>query len=154
MPDKKIRVRKDWAAAKIASYLENGRSEITTKKELKKYPIGSMISFIKKERIFKPGGFLTKIADDHFTYITPDFQNKYRVKYSNIVKMWVGDVYSTVNDLVSLVKDSKKKTNFPVEVAGIIVYYAKNNYDAKRFKGTDRYKVMSDWCNYFLPDSD
>ena len=153
MPEKNYTVRKDWASAKISTYLENGRVEITTKDKLEEYPPGSLISFIKKGNVLKVGGFLTKITDDYFTYITPDFQNKFRVKFSNVVKMWVGDVYSTTNDIVSLVKaPKKKKTNFPVKVQNITVYYAKNNYDAKRFKGTEKYKIMLSWCEYFHPN--
>lgn len=142
--------RKDLAAVKIENYKKNGRCEITTRDELLEYPIGSLISFTKKKNIFKLGGFLTKISDDYFTYITPDFEHKFRVKYSNVVKMWAGDVYSTHNDIVSLVKNSKKKTNYPITVDGIIVYYAKNNYDSTRFKCTDRYKRLIAWVNYFL----
>jgi len=40
--------------------------------------------------------------------------------------------------------------NFPVKVADVIVYYAKNNHDRRRYFGTDRYKLYMKWCEYFL----
>jgi hypothetical protein len=152
--NKKVYVKKqikDLINAKILSFLENGRKEITKKKQLEKYPIGSMISYTTKQNIFRPGGFIDEFEEDGFIYKSPEFDKyRYRVRYNTVAKMWVGDVYKVKNDLVSLVIDGKKPTNFPVKVADIIVYYAKSNHDVRRFKGTDRYKLYMKWCEYFL----
>lgn len=137
-------------AAKIDTLIENGRKEITTKEELEKFPIGSLISYMNKNNIYKLGGFIIKFADEYFIYITPDFTTKYRVRYRNILKIWVGDVYSVTNDVVSLVKTKQKKTKFPVKIDNIVVYYAARLFDFKRFMNTERYRIMNNWFNYFV----
>ena len=128
---------------------ENGRKEITTKKQLRKYDIGSLISYINKSNVFKLGGFITKFDDEYFVYVLPDFTTKYKVKYENVKKMWVGDVYNVTNDLVSLVKSTQPATKFEVKVNDIAVYYGKDSFDARRFKCTEKYKRMVAWNEYF-----
>ena len=142
-------VPKYVADVKITMMLENGRKEITTKEELEKYPIGSLISYMNKNNEFKQAGFIYKFSDEYFIYLASDFTTKYRVRYKNVQKMWVGDVYSVTSDLVSLVKADNKKTNFPVKINNIIVYYAKNNFDVVRFKNTGKYKNMIKWVEIF-----
>ncbi len=152
--NKKVYVEKqtkDLIHAKITSFLNNGRKEIKTKKQLEKYSIGSVVSYVTKKGIFRPGGFIVEFEDDGFIYKDPSFdKHRYRVKYDIIKKMWVGNVYKIKNDLVSLVPDPKKPTNFPVKVAGITVYYAKSNHDINRYVGTDRYNLYLKWSKYFL----
>lgn len=142
---------KDRLYATVSTMKKNGRKEIIKKTQLEKFPIGSMISYITKKGTFRPGGFIIRFEDNAFVYKTKDFgKHSYRVKYAIIDKMWVGDVYKVKNDLVSLVPSTQKKTNFPVEVAGIIVYYAAKNFDIERFKGTNKYQLYQKWCKYFL----
>jgi len=145
---------KIFIAVKIETLLENGRKEIKTKKRLEKYPIGSLISYMNIDNVFRPGGFIIDFNDEYFVYISPDFTTKHRGRYSHITKMWVGTVYTTRNDIVSIVPTLKKKTNFPVIVNGIVIYYAKKTFDAKRFKNTDKYKRIIKWCEYFEPRPD
>lgn len=144
--------RKDALAVKIANFIEYGRKEIATKKELEKFPIGSLISYTNYKGNFKLGGFIIKFADDYFIYIAPDFTTKYRVRYKNVIKMWAGDVYTVINDIVSFTGTTQKKTKFPVELNNVIVYYGISNYDVKRFKCTERFKYMIGWYNYFVTD--
>ena len=146
---KKRNIDKASINAKISSMIENGRKEIFTKKELEQYPIGSMISYMNVNDIFKIGGFITNFDNDFFIYITPDFSQKYRARYKNIKKMIVGDIYSTKNDLVSLVKTNQNKTNYPIVVDDIIIYYATNNFHIKRFKNTQKYQKYIQWIDYF-----
>lgn len=146
-PSRKI--EKARLESKIESFIENGRSEITTKKQLEKYPIGSLISYMTNSNIFKLGGFIVKFANDYFIYITPDFKTKYRARYKNIKKMWAGDVYEVKNDLISFVKTSQKKTNFEIRVNDIIIFYARSSFDARRFKCTEKYKRLVLWNDYF-----
>lgn len=136
-------------SAKISNMIEYGRKEITTKEELEEFPIGSLISYMNKNNIFKTGGFIIKFSDEYFIYIMPDFTTKYRVRYKNVLKMWAGDVYSVKNDIVSIVKSLNKKTNFPVKLDNIVIYYGKNNFDVKRFMNTDKYKNMIKWYEFF-----
>jgi len=147
MTDSKI--DKVSLALKIEKLIENGRKEIKTKKQLEKYPIGSLISHIDKNNIFRHGGFITKFKPDYFIYITPDFKTKYIARYTNIKKMWVGSVYKTKDDVVSLVQSDKPETKFPVKINDIVMYYAADKYNHKRFTYTDKYKRAIKWVEYF-----
>lgn len=144
-------VYKDVLNAKILTLIEHGRVEISSKEELEKYPIGSLISYTKhNNNDLTQGGFVTKFSDGYFIYITLDFSKKYRARYAHIDKMWVGDIYKVRNDIVSLSETTQKKTNIPVKIGDIIIYYAANNFDYKRFVGTNRYKNALAWYNYFV----
>ena len=149
---KKPNVDKARINAKILSLVENGRKEVTTQKQLEKYPVGSLISFKTKSGTFRPGGFITKFSDESFIYVTPDFKTKYRGTYENINKMWVGDVYKVKNDLISLAKSTQKSTNFEVKVNDVIIFYARNSFDKKRIISTDKYKRLMMWNEYFNGD--
>ncbi|AGF84818.1 hypothetical protein QJ854_gp964 [Moumouvirus goulette] len=74
-----------FLADKEIKFLNKGRKVIKTKKELEQYSIGSLISYVNKRNEFRQGGFVTKITEEYFIYLTPDFQTKYRVRF-NIVK--------------------------------------------------------------------
>ena len=147
-PKKKI-INNAVIAAKIETMIEHGRIEVTTKKQLEKYPIGSLISYMNKNNEFKQGGFITKFSDEYFIYITPDFKTRYRVRYKNILKMWVGDVYTVTGDIISLAESTNEPTNFKVKIGNIVVYYAKDAFDAKRFSNTKKYKTMKAWFDFF-----
>lgn len=135
---------------KISYMKEHGRKEINNKEELENFPIGSLISYVNKKGEFRQGGYIIKFAEDYFIYLSIDFSTKYRVRYKNVKQMWVGDVYSVHNDIVSLQPSQKKKTNFPVIVNSVTVYYAKNNFDLKRWQNTHKYKNLIKWCEYFI----
>lgn len=135
--------------SRIMTMIENGREEITTKKQLEKYEIGSLISYMNNSNEFRTGGFIIKFCDTYFIFITPDFKTKYRVKYNKISKMWVGDVYNVRNDTISFAESIKLPTNFVVELNGKKIYYGQNTTDIKRFRCTDKYKRLLAWNNYF-----
>ena len=150
VPKKKQHIKeKREIRTKIMCLIDYGREEITTKEQLEKYAIGSLISYINKNNIFKIGGFILKFEDEYFIYITSDFTTKYKVRYTNIQKMWVGDVYKVRNDIISLAKATQEPTNFPVKIGKNIVYYASNSFFIKRFMSTDKFKIMMEWYNYF-----
>lgn len=134
---------------KIDTMIENGRKEITTKKQIEKFPIGSIISYMNVNDVFHLGGFITKFKNDYFIYVSTDFKTKYKARYTHIQKMWVGSVYDVKNDFVSIVASQKKKTKFAVAVNGIDIYYAPDSYNAKRFMHTDKYLKIKMWCQYF-----
>ena len=147
--NKPNKINKAILSTKISNLIKHGRTELTSYDELKEYPVGSIISYLNKKNIFKQGGFLTKIDQKYFIYITLDFTTKYRVWFKNIVKIWVGDVHKVNGDYISLVPTSKNKTNFPVKVGDIVVYYASDNFSATRFKNTNKYKIMCKWFETF-----
>lgn len=137
-----------YLAEKEAKYLNKGRKVIKTKKELEQYSTGSLISYINKCNEFRQGGYVTKVTEEYFIYLTPDFQTKYRVRFNIVKKMWIGDVYEVENDIVSF-KTMLNKTNFPVKFGNIIIHYASNNSQAKRFKNTKKYEIMCNWYKIF-----
>ncbi len=63
--------------------------------------------------------------------------------------MWIGSVYDVKNDIVSLIPTTKTKTSKPVTIDGIVIYYAKDNYDYNRFVCTTKYKIMEKWYKTF-----
>jgi len=138
--------------AKIARLKKNGRKEITTKEALEKFPIGSLISYMNKSGIFKTAGFICKLSDDYFIYLSADFSKKYRVRYKNVLKMWVGDVYKTSNDIVSIVPSTNKKTKLVAEIGKIPVYYTTNRNTLNRFMHTEKYQRMIKWYEIFGDD--
>ena len=134
---------------KIDNLINYGRKEIKTKSELEKFPIGSLISYTNNNNEFRIGGFIVKFASDYFIYITLDFKTKYRVKYKNIHKMWIGDVYKVNGDFISMKKTTQTPTNFKVEIDGIILYYGKAKFFADRFMKTQKFKTLIMWHDYF-----
>jgi len=128
-------------AVKISNLIKDGRTEITTKKQLEKYPIGSAISYLNIDNVFRSGGFITKFSTDYFIYVLPDFKTRYRARYSHMQKMWIKNT--------TIVPATKKKTNFPVKINDIVVYYGIDNFDAQRFQNTTKFKKMNIWHEYF-----
>lgn len=140
---------KSLIAMKIDIMVENGRKEIATKKQIEKYPIGSLVSYMNIDNVFRPGGFIIKFKPEYFIYIMSDFETKYKARYTHIQKMWVGSVYECKNDIISIVQSEKTKTKFPVLVNDIVVYYSPDAYNQKRFTYTEKYKKIIKWCDYF-----
>lgn len=149
-------INRTLVLAKISNLIENGRKEITTVKQLKKYPIGSMISYMNHDGVFKNGGFIIRFDEnnEYFVYITPDFTSKWRVKYKFIKKMWVGDVYETHNDWVCIHPTKNPETKYKATIGNIVVYYCKDRTMLKRFLFTHKYDKMTKWYNYFERDRD
>jgi len=149
---KQYKLNKIETETKISCLLEHGRKEITTHKQLQKFPFGSLISYTSNDDVFKNGGFLYKFDknEEWFVYITPDFQTKVRVRYHNVKTMWVGDVFKVSGDLVSLSEPTTKQTNFPVKIGDHIIFYGRSTYHAKRFMHTEKYKRMLNWYHYFI----
>lgn len=129
-------------------FVNENRNEIATKKELEKYPIGSAISHMTINSNFKSGGFITKFCKDYFIYILPDFVTKYKARYENISKIWVGNVYATENDIVSIIPSKRKKTKCAVIINDIAIFYG-TEYDCILFKNSKKYKMIMKWYQYF-----
>lgn len=144
-----INKNKALLQAKIKSMIKNGRDEIVSIDQLRGYPLGSLISYMRKNGIFKSGGFLWKMSKDYFIYLNLNTDQKFRVRMKNIDKIWVGSVYDVSNDVVSLVQTDKKKTSKPVTIGDIVIYYAKDGYDYNRYICTEKYKLMEKWYDIF-----
>lgn len=131
---------------KISKLIKCGRKEITTKEELEEYTKGALISYITKKGIFRSAGFIDKFEDESFIYLSViDFKTRVRVKYSSIQKMWVGDVYKTKNDTVSIIPSTNKQSKYFVKIGDVIVYYAPDSTMINRFKCTQKYDRMIKW---------
>jgi hypothetical protein len=137
-------------ATKISNLIDHGRKEITTKKELEKFPIGSLISYMTIDGTFKAGGYLYKFGDEWFVFITPDLDLKIRVRYKNVKTLWVADVFKSSGDIVSLSETKQNKTNFPVKIGDVTVFYGRSTFQMKRFMNTEKYKRMIAWYNFFV----
>ncbi len=129
--------------------IKYSRKKITTKHELEEYPIGSLISYTNKKNEFRKAGYVLKYSDNYFIYVTPDFQTKYRVKYKNVLEMWVKKVDSPLKDLIWQAETIQEKTNFPIFIGNKVIYYAKNNSDRDKYMDTTKYKKLVKWYDHF-----
>jgi len=146
-------INKNKAAlkAKINKMLENGRVEIQTRQQLENFPLGSLVSYLTKEGLYRSGGFLKTIQDDYFVLLggTKDDRISFSVQFKNIKSMYVGNPMKTKSDNVSIVPTTKPKTKFPVTIGKVVVYYAKDKFDYNRFLETAKYKRYMDWYEKF-----
>ena len=129
--------------------VECNRNEIMTKEQLEKYPIGSLISYMNVNGRFKLGGFIVKFCEDYFIYVAPDFVTKYRARYSHVRNMWVGDVYRTPNDIVSIVPWEGNVSKYSVTVNDVVVYYGCKKYKTDMYRTSRSFKNIMKWCEYF-----
>jgi hypothetical protein len=136
-------------SAKIESMIKNGRKEITTKKQLEKFPIGSLISYFNNENIYRSGGYIKKFGDDYFVYLTSDFERNVRVRYKNVSKMFAGNVYETKNDVVSIVPSKAKKSKHFAKIGDTVVLYATTATLVTRYEHTQKYLRMKKWHELF-----
>jgi hypothetical protein len=135
---------------KIKEMTNKGRKEISTKEELNEYPPGTLISYITITDVFHVGGFLKDKRINNFTFIDKKMgDDAIKVLYSNVKKMYVGSVYECKNDLLKIEKSTKKSTEYPVKVGDIVVYYASDHFDQKRFMNTNKFKNMIKWYETF-----
>ena len=127
---------------KIKNLLEEGRTEISTIEELSEFPIGSIVSYISGKSFF-PGGTITWIGKKSFVYrkLDIDPKIKYRVYLKHTDKIFIIDTPIT--------KTTRKATKYPVKIGSVVVYYAKDSFDVKRYMNTNKYLFMSLWFEKF-----
>jgi hypothetical protein len=77
---------------------------ITKKQDLRDFHIGSHISYINVHDVFKLGGQLLKIKPDYFIYLSENDQ-KIRVRFVNVDKMWVGFPYRKDEETGEIIND-------------------------------------------------
>lgn len=140
----KKNINKAIVKAKIQTLLDNGYEKIHTKEELLEYPKGSLVNYITKTGLFKKGGFIKSIEDEYVDLDNINLMDKdsISVQFKKIRTMYVGNPLKLMNR-------TKTETNFPVKIGNEIIYYAKDNFDKRRFKNTDRYKLMKKWYGIY-----
>lgn len=146
-----INNNKAMMKAKFIDYIAKGRKKITTYDELKHFPKGSIICLVGKDKVCHSYGFLRSV---HKSYFKAYFDllgdcNVYKIPFDYVDKMYVGNVYETVNDYVSIKATTKPVTGFPAKLGDIVVYYAKDNMDRNRFISTEKYERMAKWFEIF-----
>lgn len=126
---------------KMKEMIDNGRKIIHSKEELQRYPLGTLVSYVTNSGLYRSGGFLKSLQDEYFTLQGGTFAMpiSFPVQYKNIQEMYVGVPIRLLN------RNKDKKTKFKVKLGKKTVYYAKDNYDVKRFMKTKRYKDMAAW---------
>lgn len=133
-----LREKKDYT-----DVISKGRTEITTRDELIQFPPGSLVSYMKKNGLFRSGGFLIAIHDNFFTLRGGKVGKPvtFDVFFNDVDKIYVGDF--------DLTPTTKKPTKFPVFIGDTIVYYGKDKYDAKRYTTTNKFIRTLQWYNQF-----
>lgn len=153
---------------KIDTMIKNGRKEIIVqdpladsssndkrkilelaKKQLESYPIGSLISYMNTQGIFRLGGYIKRFDNEWFVYTTTEFDKNIKVRYQYVQKMWVGNVYKCKNDVVSIVPATNKKTKFSAKIGNVVVCYARDNYVLQSYTYTHKYELMTKWYEKF-----
>lgn len=128
---------------------ENGRILISTKNELNKYPVGTLISYTNTSDIFFRGGYLIEIHNDSFVYLEPDFDKFHKVNFGDVNFMIVGIVSHVRNDLIDINPTNQKKTCYKVMIGDTVVYFAKSKNDKRKFMKTKLFERSTNWYNYF-----
>ena len=137
MSKKNGNITKPTIEAKIISLIESKSIEITTKYQLETCEIGSLISYLTYSGIFIVGGFITKIADDHFTYVKPNSATKYYAMYVNVRKMWVDDFDQVEHILNILINNDKQTAEFGINIDNIAIVYNKKSFYVKQSMSTN-----------------
>lgn len=100
---------------RIKKLLEEGRTEVKTKHQLEKFPLGSLISYVSKEGQFRRGGTIIKFADEYFIYLSYDGKTKVRARYINISKIWV-----KINTTFTLTFGDQAENNVGMKKIGVM----------------------------------
>lgn len=107
------------------------------------------VSYITKDGLYRAGGFLRISKDDdlratmekekYITLAQPKQRLSWPVQLKDIDTFYIKEIKPKVDKIEPT---DMKPTNFPVEINGIVVYYAKDSWKQTRFKNTARYKAM------------
>jgi hypothetical protein len=100
-----------------------------------------IISYILKDGKYRSGGFLTANSDYYFALLGGQIGAKisFSVQYSNVKTIYVRKI---TKKPVKPVQTEHPKTKYPIKVGKIVVYYARDNYDRRRFMNTQKYAQM------------
>ena len=142
----KINADPNLVAKKIQRLIDAGRAEIETKEQLENFPMGSLVSYVTKEGLYRSGGFLRTIQDEYFCLQGGQVGNSisFPVQFKNIKSMYVGN--SAVRHFPEPVETDKKETKWPSYVGDIVVNYARDKWNRERYESTLKYKY---WVEQF-----
>lgn len=106
----------------------------------------------EKKILFRTGGWITAIDEDNYEWLAymSHTKSSWALQAEDCIKMWVTrkkeSTKGTKDDTIYF-KPLSDETNFKVTLPNRlgtkyeeIVYYAKDNYDKKRFESTNKYK--------------
>lgn len=136
------------------SFVNHGRKEVTDnfKKQAEKFKIGSLVAYETNNGRYTKGGFVTEFCQDYLVWITLDFEQSYKIRYKNVKRMWLGDVFKVESDYVAF-KKPDNVTNYEVKIGNYPVKYFKNSRARNLFLETEKYKTMVKWHDYFIDSS-
>jgi hypothetical protein len=147
----------------LEEYLESSNYEEVEPNDIDKLPSGSRIAYITKDNKWRSAGYFSRVEIS-----TEDINGKpfkkpkkfalYKSYNNACFPVQIEDVelfyvmipkVQTVITKVVTFRKPKKRTNFPVELKNSegekkIIYYAKDNFDKKRFMSTLKYKRASE----------
>jgi hypothetical protein len=153
---KKNNITKDEVETKIISLIESECEEITTKDELETYKLGSLISYLTSSNVFKLGGLITIFKEEYFIYDKLNSSTRYRVRYCNIIKMWVGDFVKLKHKLTRLVNSASQTSHSKIDIDKIEIVYNGKLVDVKQSVGINKYNsiIMNPKYNLLVSRTD
>ena len=103
-----------------------------------------MVSYVTNDEFYRSSGFLKTIKNKYFALIEDIAANpvSFCIQFANVNKMYVSNPKKTNGDEINITLTKKEATNFPVKINKHVVYYAKSNFDRKRFMKTTKYENM------------
>jgi hypothetical protein len=104
---------------------------------------GKLISYITTKDKYRSGGFITSWNDDYFTVLGGGGYGpriSFCVQFKDVKKAFIRKVDR--NGPLKPKKATNKKSDWPVVVGGVTVYYARSKSDKARFKKTNKYNRM------------
>lgn len=150
----KINNNQSLIEEKIKALLDKGALEIKNPKytdiENAKEQLGKrlLISYILKDGKYRSGGFLTANSDYYFVLLGGQIDNKisFSIQYMNVDTIYIRKVNKkNATKPIKPVPTLHLKTRFPVKIDDIVVYYAKDNFDRRRFMDTQKYSNMKNY---------
>lgn len=140
----KINGNPDTLREKIA-ILEKERYKITDdfKDKLLEVPAKTHISYVNKDGKYCSGGFLRIVEDDYFTLFA-SFPNgskvSFCVQFDNVKTIYAK---CSKEELVNEVRETTEEpTKFPVKIGDTVVKYCRDNWTAKRFIASGKYRQL------------
>lgn len=145
----KINSSKKLIKAKIRELVdEKGATEIFNPKEsdLENFNKGVLISYVTKDGKYRSGGFLTNYDDKYFVLLGGGGfgpRISFSVQFKNVKAIYVRKPNKkNVDQPIKPTETTHYKTEYPVEIDGVVVYYARDNWDKRRFMNTKKYRNM------------
>ena len=147
----KINSNPDLVQEKIQNLLNKGATVVENPTYLAledlKENLGKrlVISYILKNGSYRSGGFLTANSDYYFVILGGQITNRisFSVQYSNVKTLYVRVVNKkNAKKPIKPIATTHPKTPYGVKVGNIVVYYAKDNFDKRRFMNTQKYSNM------------